>query len=372
MVLALIVFVRMWIITHKPKEPQPGKSPPSAPGMQVDVAPPSQAAKAPSPTLSPDCRALERALDAVVRSPDDAQALAEAQGRLEACPEPPARACELGTALDVRAPLTPAASPARELLRTLCQRCPAQVNSCAGFVGRAFMGGIPGRRLEPAEVRWNLENAGPGRASACSMMVRAALVPVAVTGGQVNPAHPPLLTALAPLCAQEGHLPTALVHAVVVQQGTKAGALNGLTTTRAATSSPIAPQQITGAEAGSHAFDGNEQSGVELSNGVTERWEADGALRARFQPPLKQLTQVRVRAKGPGSLRAIVRSPKGLGLEDKERGTFFVNPTLCHFKGSGRWETCSLPAPLVDVEALSVFPRQPKISLYELEASGTR
>jgi hypothetical protein len=372
MVLALIVFVRMWIVTHRPKEPQPGKAPPSAPGMQVDVVRPSEAPRVPSPAVAADCGTLDRALDAVVRGPEDAQALAEARRRLESCPTPPVRACELGTALDVRAPLTPTASPARELLRTLCQRCPAEANTCAGLVGTAFAGGIPGRRVEPAEVRWNLENAGPGRANACAMMARAALVPAAVSGGTVNPAHSPLVTALAPLCAEGGHLPTALVHAVVVQQGTKAGELTGLTVPKAATASPLAPQQVTGAEAGSHAFDGNEKTGVDLGNGKTARWEADGALRAQFEPPLKQLTQLRVRARGPGSLRAIVRSPKELGLEDPERGTSFVNPTVCQFKGSGQWETCSLPAPLVDLEALSVFPRQPKISLYELEASGTR
>ncbi|HYH95681.1 hypothetical protein [Hyalangium sp.] len=389
MALALIVFVRMWIVTHKPKEPEAGTTPPPSSGMQVDVASPSEAARAPSPAASQDCKTLERALDVVIRTPGDSAALAEAQRTVEACGEPPVRACELGMALDARAPLTQEASPARELLKALCQRCPAAVNTCAELVSRTLVGGLPGRRLELAEVRWNLENAGPGTAAACAVLVREALVPAAVTGGKVDPEHPALVTELAPLCAKGGHLPPLIVNAVLLQQGMKAGNLAALAKGPVATTSPdggmpppdagvtpdrvgppMAPAQVTGAEAGRHAFDGNEKTGVDLGNGVTERWEADGALRAQFEPPLKQLTVVRIKAKGPGSLRAIVRTPKDLGLKDPERGTFFVNPTVCQFKGTGQWEACTVLAPLLDVEALSVFPSEPKISLYELEARG--
>jgi hypothetical protein len=388
MFLALAAFVRMWIVTHKPKEPEPGKAS-EPPGMQVDVAAPSEGSKTPSPGSTQGCRTLERTLDGVVRNPADSAALAEAQRTLEACAEPPPRACELGMALEARAPLTPQASPARELLKTLCQRCAAGANTCAELVVRALQGGLPGRRMEPSEVRWNLENSGPAMAAACTALVRTALVPAATTGGKVEPAHPPLVTELAPVCAKGGHLPSLLVNAVVLQQGVRAGDLSGLATLPAVASAPdggmrpdagstpyelyppVAPKQITGAEAGRQAFDGQEKTGVDLGNGVTQRWEADGALRADFEPPLKELNLVRVRAKGPGSLRAIIRTPKGLGLQDPERGTSFVNPTLCQFKGTGQWEACTVLVPLLSVEALSVFPADPKITLYELEARGT-
>jgi hypothetical protein len=229
-----------------------------------------------------------------------------------------------------------------------------------------------GHARDPGEARWNLENAGPGTPAACMALVGAALVPAAITGAKFDPALRPLLTTLAPLCAKRGHLPAGVLSAAVVQQGTQAGELAGLATAPAAASSSMAPGQITGAEAGSHAFDGSEKSGVDLGNAQTPRWEADGALRAQFEPPLKQLTSVRVRAKGAGTLRAIVRTPKGVGMEDQERGTFFVNPTVCQFKGTGQWETCELKVPLLDVEALSVFPDPPKISLYEVDARGSR
>jgi hypothetical protein len=375
MVLALIVFVRMWIITHSKKDEEAGKPPPPRPGMKVDAGPSSEAPKEvpkgprPSPAA---CNVLPRALDGVVRNPTDSSALAEARRQMEACPEPPVRACELGTALDVRAPLSAGDSPARELLKTLCQRCPAEPNACSGSIVRMLMEASTGRAGDPDAARWNLENAGAGKSIGCRSVVGAALVPAAVTGGKFNPTLRPLLATLAPLCAKEGLLPAAVLSAAVVQQGAQAGDLAGLATAPAAESSSMAPGQITGAEAGSHAFDGNEKSGVDLGNGKTPRWEADGALRGQFDPPLKQLTSVRVRAKGAGTLRAIVRTPQGVGMEDQERGLFFVNPTVCSFKGMGQWETCELKFPLLDVAALSVFPGQPKISLYEVDARGTR
>ncbi len=372
MVLALIVFVRMWIITHGKKDEAPGKPPPPSPGMKVDAAPPP--AEAPRPALPKlaACRTLDRALDGVVRNPTDSTALAEARQQLEACTEPPIRACELGVALDIRAPLSAGESPARELLKMLCQRCPAEANGCSGGIVRMLVEASAGRAGDLNAARWNLENAGAGKPVACMSMVGAALVPAAATGGKVHPALWPLVNTLAPLCAREGLLPAAVLSAAVVQQGAQAGELAGLATAPAAESSSMAPAQITGAEAGSHAFDGNEKSGVDLGNKQTPRWEADGALRAQFDPPLKQLTSVRVRAKGAGTLRAIVRTPQGVGMEDRERGTFFVNPTACRFKGTGQWETCELKVPLLDVEALGVLPGQPKISLYEVDTRGAR
>ena len=131
----------------------------------------------------------------------------------------------------------------------------------------------------------------------------------------------------------------------------------------------MAPAQVLGAEAGAHAFDGKERSGVDLGNGVFGQWESDGALRAQFAQPLAWLGSVRVRARGPGSLRAVVRL-QDVGLEDAVRKTRYVNPVLCHFKGTGAWETCTLPLPLRDVEAVSVFPERPRITLYEVEVLG--
>jgi hypothetical protein len=379
MTLALIVFARLYFATHH--NSPPGASRPAAPGagMQVDVEPLPKASKAPSPAwqaptgaTSPACNGLERALDGVVRSPGDGSALTEAQQLLDGCAQPPVRACELGAALEVRVPLAAGDSVARGLLKTLCQRCPAEANSCAGSVVRSIQESSLGHAKDVAEARWNMENAGPGTAVACAALVRTALVPTATTGAKLEAALRPLLDALAPRCVQAGQVPAAVLSAAVVQQGAQAGALAGLATAPAAASSSMAPSQITGAEAGSHAFDGKEKSGVDLGNGQTQRWEADGALRAQYEPPLKQLSSLRVRAQGAGTVRAIVRLPPGLGLEDRERGTFFVNPTVCRFKGTGQWETCELKTPLLDVEALSVFPALPKISLYEVEAQGSR
>jgi hypothetical protein len=229
-----------------------------------------------------------------------------------------------------------------------------------------------GRAQNSGEALWNLENAGPGTAAACASVVRLALVPAAMARKKLRDEVQPLLAALTPPCVKAGQVPTAVLSAAVVEQGALAGGLVGLITAQMDGGSRVAPAQITGAEAGGHAFDGNEKSGVDLGNGRTVRWEADGALRAQFEPPLKQLTSLRVRAKGEGTLRALIRLPQGLGLKDPERGTFFVNPTVCQFKGTGQWEACALKVPLLDVEALSVFPAQPKISLYEVEAKGTR
>ncbi|WP_224242584.1 hypothetical protein [Hyalangium gracile] len=382
MVLALIVFARLYWATHSKQPKEAGEPPSPGPGMQVDVVPPSGppkgAPKAPAPgggpssSASPACVTLDRTLDAVVRNPEDAAALAEAQRKLEACLEPPVRACELGAALAVRAPMAAGDTPARGLLKALCQRCPAETNACAGGVARVLMEGSTGHTRDTAEALWYLENAGPGTPAACAALVRLALVPAATTGGKFQEPLRPLLSALAPRCAGAGHLPAAVVSAAVVHQGAQAGELTGLATAPAGSPTPMTPAQITGAEAGSHAFDGKERSGVDLGNGRTPRWEADGALRGQFEPPLKQLTSLRVRAKGAGSLRAIVRLPPGVGMEDQERDTFFVNPTVCQFKGTGQWETCTLPVPLLDVEAISVFPALPRIAFYELEASGTR
>ncbi len=361
MVLALIVFGRLWYTTHRKQAPEPQQPPASTPGMAVDVA-----ASNPSPAA---CHALERALQAVVKAPEDASALGEARKKLEACPQPPIRACELGGALEARAPLEATPSPARELLGALCQRCPMEENPCAAFVGRALQEGAAGRQVNLEEARWNLEHAGPATAAACEALVRSALVPAATTGGDLKPTSPPLLSALAPVCAHAGHLPLALVNAAVVQRGAQVGSLTDLATQGPAY---LRPSEVTGAEGAALAFDGSDRKGVELSATKTRRWEADGALRAQFTPPLQQLTALRLKAQGGGTLRAIVRAPKGAGLEDDARGTSFVNPTICQFQGNGAWEVCTLGLPLLNVEAISVFPSAPKITVLEIDVQGTR
>ena len=70
--------------------------------------------------------------------------------------------------------------------------------------------------------------------------------------------------------------------------------------------------------------------------------------------------------------RAIVRTPAGVGLEDKKRNFFFVDPTVCQFQGTGQWEICTLALPLLEVEALTVHPAAPQITVNELDVQGTR
>lgn len=367
MAVAVIAFARLWYVTHKTPE-QPSGVPAARPGMVVDTASPP-AASPPAAQGSPACATLDRALEAVTRTPGDTGAIAEAQRKLEACAQPPSRACELGPALEARAPLTAQPSPARELLAALCQRCPAEANPCATLVSRALRGDLTERKVEPGELRWNLERAGPGTAAACAVLVSQVLAPAAVTGEELKPEHPALLTELAPVCAKAGHLPVAVVNAAIVQQGAQVGGLQAL-----AVQGPsyISPSQVTGAKGAELAFDESERKGVELSAVTDPHKELDGALRARFEPPLKQLTALRLKAEGPGSLRAIIRTPARVGLEDEERGLYFVDPTVCQFQGTGQWEICTLGLPLLEVEALTVFPLSPKITLYEVDVQGTR
>lgn len=368
MAVALIVFVRMWIVTHGKRAEEPGEPGPPGPEMKVEVAPPSP----PPPPSEAACKAVEQALSAVLRRPSDSAAPGQAKRLLEDCPQPPARACELGTALDARVPMAAGDAPAREVLKLLCQRCPAKANACSAKVNRMLVEASAGYARNVAEAVWNLENAGAGTPSACKALVGATLVPAAVTGARFTPELRPLLTALAPLCAKEGHLPGALLSATVINQGAQGRELAGLVQAPAVESSPVTPGQITGSEQGHLAFDGKAKPGVELVKKWTHRWEADGALRAQFVPALKQLTALRLRAKGAGTLRAIVRTSPGWGMEDRERGFFFVNPTVCHFKGTGQWEACALNVPLLEVEALSVFPAESKLTVYEVEVRGAR
>lgn len=365
MAVALLAFLRLYYVTHT-TPPQAGTQAPPA----ATPPPPAQPSAAPPAA----CRTLEKALEAAVRAPENAQAVAEADKQLEACPTTPARACEMGGALNARSPLSEgAATPLRGLLVGLCQRCAPEDNPCAWIASRSLLMTTAGRSPDLEELRWSLEHAGPGTASACGTLVQTALAPAAQAPVTLKPAQGAALGVAAAPCAKAGALPAPVLHAAAVQQGSRVPELAKLATAPAMTAGPVKPDEVTGAEVGRNAFDDSEKSGVDLGNGVTgERWEMDGALRAQFAPPLKQLASLRVRASGPGTLRAIVRTPQGVGVDDPARGMSFVHPTACRFKGTGQWETCKLEVPLLDVDAVSVFPERQKISLYEVEVLGAR
>jgi len=363
MTLALVAFVRLYFISHK--SGRPARNPPSvSSGAETPV-------EAGSPVGAQECRALERTLEGVVRAPDDPAAFEKARQQLDACPEPPKRACELGTALDARSPVQAGPTPVRVMLDALCQRCPAGTNPCAGQVVRGVMGLGVGRPADPAHLRWNLEHAGTGTATACSEVVRTLLAPAALATDTPKPGQREMLGQLAPLCARAKLLPASVLHAAVVEGDVPA--LARLVQTKpAGEGTPLKPKRTVGAPGAEKAFDGQEATGVELkASPQSENWLKEGALLAAFQSPVRQLTALRVRARGPGTLRAIVRTENDLGLKDPDTNTSFVLPVACRFQGTGQWETCALPVPLLDVEALSVFPEKDTLTLSEVEARGT-
>jgi hypothetical protein len=329
---------------------------------------------------SPECRTLERALDGALRAPQDARALDEARKKLDACPALPERACELGPALAVRAPLdtTGEEPPLRGLLATMCERCPPATNACVQGVSQALLEGAVGP-LPPAatraDLRWRLEHAGKdGTVAACTSVVRLGLAPAAQSATPVTAAVRTLVTELAPTCMKMGLLPEAVLRAAAAQQGLQeAPKLVALVSASTVETKAIEPDQVTGAEPGRQAFDGDVNTGVVVSNAAPAKtWARDGALRASYTPGLKHLTSMRIRATGPGTLRAIVRAPKGVGLEEPEEGSSFVNPTVCGFRGTGQWEVCKPAVPLLDVDAVSVFPERAGVEVKELEITGAR
>ncbi|WP_323378877.1 hypothetical protein [Pyxidicoccus xibeiensis] len=369
MLVALIAFGRLWWVTHQDVTPGPRpeeRAPKTATGDASQAAP---------LVPSPECRPLERALDAALRAPQDARVQAEARQRMDACPQPPPRACELGTALSVRAPLAAGEdAPLRGLLASLCERCPATANHCAQSVAQALLEAAIGRQPDLADLRWNLRHAGSAAAAACTSLVRLALVPAAQSDVPLEPAVRAILLELAPECGRGDHLPAAVVRAAAVQQGVKeAPMLVAIAAAPTVESGAVEPDLVTGAEPARQAFDRDVNTGVPVSNASPgKRWAADGALRAGYTPTLKQLTSLRIRAKGPGTLRAIVRTPEGAGMKDPERGFSFVNPTVCRYQGTGQWERCELPVPLLDVDAVSVFPERADGQVQELEVHGAR
>ncbi len=356
MTLALVAFVRLYFISHRD-------------GRQAAPPPPAPAS---APASGQACRTLERALEGAVRAPGNPAAFTRARQQLDACPAPPVRACELGAALDARSQLEAGAPPLRELLETLCQRCQAGANPCASHVTRSVLGLMAGRPTDSTNLRWYLEHAGPGTPEACAEVVRALLAPSALPQDSLTDVQKETLGQLAPVCAKAGQLPANVLHAAVVRGGVPA--LTQLVQEKpAGESAVLKPDRTVGTPGGEKAFDGQEATGVALAAATQgERWEKDGALSAVFEPPVRQLSALRVRASGPGSLRAAVRTRDGLGKHDPDSRTSFVDPVACRFRGTGQWETCALPVSLLDVEALSVFPEKDTLTLNEVEARGTR
>lgn len=341
MALALLAFIRLWYLSRA--EHQGG-------------SPPEMAARAPETEEGPGaqaCRTLERALEAMMREPEEPRAFTRAQQLLEACPEPPARACALGEALRARSPTDAGTSPLRVLEEALCQRCPAASNPCAEHVTRAVMTLGGGRAAELSELSWSLEHAGPGKARACVEVARSLLALAAVTTEELTPGQREVLEELAPLCAKAKLLPRNVLHAAVVE-----GEVPSL--------APLA----TGAAAGEPSLLKPDE--VRTAEAKGPRWEREGAWSAEFEPPVRRLTAVRVKASGAGSVRAVVRTGGGVGLVEPDTGRSFVLPTACRFLGTGEWETCTLPVPLLDVEALGVFPEKEALEQLEVEALGER
>ncbi|WP_241759269.1 hypothetical protein [Pyxidicoccus parkwayensis] len=374
MLVALAAFARLYWVTHR--EAPPGETARrDAAGKATPATPPAPG----PPVISPECRALERTLEGALRAPQDARAQEEARKKLDACPATPERACELGPALAVRSPLAAGEeAPLRGLLASLCERCPPATNPCVQGVAQSLLEGAVGpvpTAAVRAELRWSLEHAGKeGTVAACDSVVRLGLAPCAQSGVPVSNAVRALVSELSPACAKAGLLPDAVLRAAASQQGLQeAPKLVALVSASTVETKVIEPDQVTGAEPGRQAFDGDVNTGVVVSNAAPSKtWARDGALRASYTPGLKPLASMRIRANGPGSLRAIVRSPKGVGLKEPESDYSFVNPTVCHFRGTGQWEVCKPTVPLLDVDAVSVFPERAGVEVEELEITGAR
>ncbi|HET9450450.1 MAG TPA: hypothetical protein VFO83_06190 [Aggregicoccus sp.] len=372
MLAALFMFGRLWCVTHRSEAPAP-QGPPSSPGIEMRLPPPRSVDAGQASASA--CRAADQALAAALKAPGEGALVASAQEVVRTCPTLPPRACELGPALDAGEPLGQK-GPLRELLAGLCERCPAQGHPCTGL----FLRGLQNLEEEDlAATRWNLEHAGAASTLACEALARDLVVPAASASERPSPAARRAFEALVPVCLRHDALPSALLHAAVVNRRLAPGEKpakedlfeRALAVAARGEYARVQPDEVLGSKVGTHTFDARERSGIDLGNGEFGRWEADGALRAQFEEPLAWLGGLRVKARGPGTLRAIVRL-EGVGLEDPERKRSFVNPTVCQFKGTGAWEDCKLPLPLQDVEAISVFPGREKISLYEVEILGTR
>ncbi|MBZ4371145.1 hypothetical protein K8612_05780 [Corallococcus sp. AS-1-6] len=365
MLVALLAFARLYYVSHQaPPAPAPGKAPGAK--QPVRITPPDLGPAA--------CRGLDAVLGDLLQGDggaggDAGTAWSDARRQLGDCPTPPAAACARGPALALRAPLTAKDDLPRELLATLCERCAPADNPCAQAVTRALREAA--RRGNPPlqEASWSLEHAGAALGSACQELARQAVGPAAMTGQVVEPQVLALTEALAPTCVKTGQLPAPLLNAAAVQQAHRAPLLATLNTAGAVETKPIEPDQTAGPGDAFRAFDRDELSGVKLPMADAG---TGSALRLAYAPSLKSVASFQVRATGPGSLRAHVRAPDGVGHAEPGGKGFFVDPTVCRFHGTGRWEICKPGVPLLDVEAVSVLPERPGVELKELEIIGAR
>ncbi|MHA7631481.1 hypothetical protein [Corallococcus sp. M7] len=369
MLVALLAFARLYYVSHQaPPAPAPGQSPGAK--QPVKITPPDLGPAA--------CRSLDAVLGDLLQgdggTPGDAgTAWSDARRQLGDCPTPPAAACARGAALASLAPLTAKDDLPREMLATLCERCAPADNPCGQAVTRALQEAASRKNPPLQEASWSLERAGPALGAACQELARQAVGPAAVTGAEVEPQLLALTEALAPTCLKTGQLPAPLLNAAAVQQARRAPMLATLNTAGTVETKPIEPDQQTGPGDAFRAFDRDELSGVKLpmagSDGGTG---ANAPLRLGYAPSLKYVVSFQVRATGPGSLRAHVRAPDGVGHAEPGGKGFFVDPTVCRFHGTGRWEICKPGVPLLDVDAVSVLPERPGVELKELEIIGAR
>ncbi|RKH00105.1 hypothetical protein D7X74_38865, partial [Corallococcus sp. CA047B] len=292
--------------------------------------------------------------------------------QVDDCPTPPAAACARSAGLFPYATLNfEGETTPRKMLETLCERCAPQDNPCASAVTRALQEAARRGRQDLELIRWSLEHSGAAMVTACQDLARLAVGPAALSGPDVEPPLLALLEELAPTCVKTEQLPAPLLNAAAVQQGARAPRLASLFTGRTVETGPIEPDQTGGPGDAFRAFDKDELSGVKLPVG-TGSGGTEGVLRLGYAPSLKHMVSFQVRATGPGTLRAIIRTPQGVGRRDSEGGAFHVDPTVCRFRGTGRWEICKPAVPLLDVDAVSVLPERPGVELKELEIIGAR
>ncbi|MCY1033864.1 hypothetical protein OV207_20595 [Corallococcus sp. BB11-1] len=365
MVVALLAFGRLYYVTHRDMPaPAPRKGPAALP-TPPDLGPAA-------------CRSLDAVLADVLQSDagtspdarDAGTAWSAAHRQLGDCPTPSAEACARGAALASRAPPVGGDAVPRAMLTTLCERCAPQDNPCGHAVTRALQEAARRGNPDLQEARWSLEHAGAAMGAACQELARLAVGPAALSGPDLEPPLLALAEELAPTCVQTEQLPAPLLSAAAVQQGARAPRLASLFTGRIVETAPIEPDQQSGPGDAFRAFDQDELSGVKLPVGTGAG--ADGALRLGYAPPLKQVVSFQVRATGPGTLRALVRAPEGVGRKDGQGDAFHVDPTVCRFRGTGAWEICKPAVPLLDVDAVSVLPERPGVELKELEIIGAR
>jgi hypothetical protein len=368
MLVALLAFARLYYVSHQaPPAPPPGQA-----------APPAAAKGPPLKPVPPDlgpaaCRTLDTVLEDLLASKaeptlEPGTPWGDARRQLGDCPTPPAAACAKGAALAARAPLIAKDARPRQMLTLLCERCAASDNPCGQAVTQAL--DEAARRGNPnlQEARWSLEHAGPSLGAACQELARKALGPAATTGAIVEAPLLALAQELVPTCVKTDQVPLPLVNAAAVQQGARAPGLAAAYTRPSVETAPIEPDQHVGPGDAFRAFDQDEVSGVKLPREA----DPERVLQVGYAPTLKHVVSFRVMATGPGSLQARVRTPDGVGQGDDGAGHFFVNPTVCRFRGTGRWETCKPAVPLLDVEAVSVLPERAAVELKELEINGAR